>query len=77
MGAAVLWTATFTLGIVGRVELDLPLMFWALIVAMAAALMTGLAVQDYTTNRACRGERVSIEMLAQLMRGDGGPCLCG
>ena len=58
-GAAVLWTGALSLGIVGSVESDLRLMFWSVMAALTACMVTGHIVAE----NAVRKERIRVEDL--------------
>jgi hypothetical protein len=61
--AAILWTIALLLGLVGTVDSDPRIRFWALMVAMPAALVSGHLVMCQCE----RAERICIERLVDGM----------
>lgn len=57
--AAVMWTISITLGVLGTIEAKQTMRFWALMVAMPAMLVTGRILM----RNVARSERVCIERL--------------
>lgn len=66
---AVLWTTALCLGIAGTAESNLRLLFWSGLVALVAAVFSGLVIAEYAAGRAVREERVRVETLVQAMIG--------
>lgn len=67
MSSAVLWTAVVALGVAGTARGEIRLMFWSLIVALVAAVMSGHIIAECAAQKACHQERLRIETLGDLI----------